>query len=356
MKAADQAVSAFMRWGRYGVLLITSFCLVCSVALAAPTLITWDDLQPPTTSLQDPYAQLSIEQTYDLATLAQLQTWVEESDASPNTLEAQEVLRLEQRLQAQGLDITALLSQVEQARQYWQQQSQNVNPVLNGQTVKLSGYALPLSWNETQQVTEFLLVPYVGACIHVPPPPPNQIVYLKPPSAIDPPGLFAPVTVEGILRQQSASYELFRVDGSRPVEVSYALTLTDLALPPAEDAPATALPPGPWWQSMPARISAVLTQAVGNLDRQRSPATFGLGLLIAFSYGVLHTLGPGHGKAVIISYFVGQGGSLRRGIAMGVRIAVFHVLSAVVVVILTDRVIRQVGGATPANYQLHQLV
>ncbi|MEO1404205.1 MAG: DUF3299 domain-containing protein [Cyanobacteria bacterium J06635_1] len=356
MKTADQAVSAFMRWGRYGVLLITSFCLVCSVALAAPTLITWDDLQPPTTSLQDPYAQLSIEQTYDLATLAQLQTWVEESDASPNTLEAQEVLRLEQRLQAQGLDIKALLSQVEQARQYWQQQSQNVNLALNGQTVKLSGYALPLSWNETQQVTEFLLVPYVGACIHVPPPPPNQVVYLKPPSAIDPPGLFAPVTVEGILRQQSASYELFRVDGSRPVEVSYALTLTDLALSPAEDAPATALPPGPWWQSMPAQISAVLTQAVGNLDRQRSPATFGLGLLIAFSYGVLHTLGPGHGKAVIITYFVGQGGSLRRGIAMGVRIAVFHVLSAVVVVILTDRVIRQVGGATSANYQLVQLI
>ena len=357
-KTLAQAVSTLRRWGRCGALFIASFCLVCSVALttSAQTLITWKDLQPPTNSLQDPYAQLSIEQTYDLATLARLQVWVQENDASPDGLEAREILRLEQRLQEQGLDVAMLLSQVDQARQYWRRQSQGVNPELNGQTVKLSGYALPLSWNSAQRVTEFLLAPYVGACIHTPPPPPNQIVYIKPPSPIEPPGLFAPVTVEGVLQPQSAHYELFRVDGSRQVEVNYALSLTVLVLPPAEDTPAGALPPGPWWRTLQARVSAVLTQAMGNLDRQRSPATFGVGLLIAFSYGVLHTLGPGHGKAVIISYFVGQGGSLRRGVAMGTRIAVFHVLSAIVVVVLTDRVIRQVGGTTPANYQLVQLI
>jgi nickel/cobalt exporter len=353
-----QVVSTVKRWGRYGMLFIFSVGLVCSLALAtsAQTLITWEDLQPSVISLQDPYAQLAIEQTYDLATLARLQAWVQENKASPDSLEAQEALRLEQRLRDQGLDVTALLAQVDQARLYWQQQSQGANADLVGEPVQLSGYALPLSWSDTQRVTEFLLVPYVGACIHVPPPPPNQIVYIKPPSAIEPPGLFAPVTVEGILRPQSASYELFRVDGSRPVEVSYALTLTTLSLPPAEDTPTGTLPPGSWWQTLPVRVSAVLTQAMGNLDRQRSPASFGLGLLIAFSYGVLHTLGPGHGKAVIIAYFVGQGGSLRRGLTIGVRIAVFHVLSAIVVVVLADRVIRQVGGATPANYPLVQLI
>jgi|CXWL01.1.fsa_nt_gi hypothetical protein len=55
------------------------------------------------------------------------------------------------------------------------------NPVksLNGQFVKLPGYLVPLESDEGGMLSEFLLVPYFGACIHVPPPPPNQIVYVK---------------------------------------------------------------------------------------------------------------------------------------------------------------------------------
>lgn len=55
------------------------------------------------------------------------------------------------------------------------------NPVmeLDGQYVKLPGYVVPLESDEGGLLSEFLLVPYFGACIHVPPPPPNQIVYVK---------------------------------------------------------------------------------------------------------------------------------------------------------------------------------
>ncbi len=49
---------------------------------------------------------------------------------------------------------------------------------LDGQQVKLPGYIVPLEVNEEDRTTEFLLVPYYGACIHVPPPPPNQIVHI----------------------------------------------------------------------------------------------------------------------------------------------------------------------------------
>ncbi len=49
---------------------------------------------------------------------------------------------------------------------------------LDGQQVKLPGYIVPLEVNEEGRTTEFLLVPYYGACIHVPPPPPNQIVHI----------------------------------------------------------------------------------------------------------------------------------------------------------------------------------
>jgi uncharacterized protein len=49
---------------------------------------------------------------------------------------------------------------------------------LDGKMVKIPGYMVPLE-DESEIVTEFLLVPYVGACIHTPPPPPNQIVQVK---------------------------------------------------------------------------------------------------------------------------------------------------------------------------------
>jgi uncharacterized protein len=49
---------------------------------------------------------------------------------------------------------------------------------LDGKTVNIPGFMVPLE-DDLDHVTEFLLVPYAGACIHVPPPPPNQMVYVK---------------------------------------------------------------------------------------------------------------------------------------------------------------------------------
>lgn len=49
---------------------------------------------------------------------------------------------------------------------------------LNGKLVKLASFIVPLE-DDMQQADEFLLVPYFGACVHTPPPPPNQMVYVK---------------------------------------------------------------------------------------------------------------------------------------------------------------------------------
>ncbi|MEN0059161.1 MAG: DUF3299 domain-containing protein [Bdellovibrio sp.] len=49
---------------------------------------------------------------------------------------------------------------------------------LNGKAVKIPGFMVPLEDNQ-KDVVEFLLVPSPQACIHVPPPPPNQMVYVK---------------------------------------------------------------------------------------------------------------------------------------------------------------------------------
>jgi hypothetical protein len=52
---------------------------------------------------------------------------------------------------------------------------------LDGRLVKLPGFVVPLE-GDGVKLTEFFLVPYYGACIHVPPPPANQIVYVKVPA------------------------------------------------------------------------------------------------------------------------------------------------------------------------------
>lgn len=44
--------------------------------------------------------------------------------------------------------------------------------------VKIPGFTVPLE-DFASSATEFLLVPYVGACVHTPPPPPNQLVYVE---------------------------------------------------------------------------------------------------------------------------------------------------------------------------------
>ena len=56
------------------------------------------------------------------------------------------------------------------------------------------------------------------------------------------------------------------------------------------------------------------------------------GLLVAFLYGVFHALGPGHGKTVVIGYFLGRTARPWRGVAMASWIALSHVVGAVVIV------------------------
>lgn len=70
---------------------------------------------------------------------------------------------------------------------------------LDGTKILLGGYPVPLETNQQGRFVEFFLVPYPGACIHVPPPPPNQIVLVRYADGIDLPDIYAPLWVEGRL-------------------------------------------------------------------------------------------------------------------------------------------------------------
>lgn len=88
-----------------------------------------------------------------------------------------------------------------------QNQIGSVRSELNGSKVKIPGFVIPLEGDENT-VTEFLLVPYFGACIHVPPPPPNQIVYVKFPQGAPVQQLWDVVYVIGTLKTQIVSVDI----------------------------------------------------------------------------------------------------------------------------------------------------
>ncbi len=408
-------LSSLFRWlfRRRSLRSLLLFCLsgglVLATAIAAPAQaareIAWEDLQPAKATIEDPMAHLPPEQYADMSSLARIGWWIESGETSSDGPDAERAEELRRSLTEQGVAVDAVLAELDAARQQWLQQSRGINGDLEGQSVKLAGFVLPLDvsasmleqsiksenghdeakvqaaqrqraqgprsqdprsqdlrsqdQSASEQASRFLLVPYVGACVHVPPPAANQMVYVEPSQELDTPGLFDRVWLEGQLRQQPGTYDLYLVDGVRQVRASYALDLKAITpyIPEGQGLfDVGGHFEGPWWQSLQARSSAMITGTLVAMRDRRSPAALALGIGIAFAYGVLHTLGPGHGKAIIISYFVGEGGSFRKGVSMGVRVAVFHVFSAILVAVLTDVVVRQTIGSAPGSYRVVRLI
>lgn len=95
------------------------------------------------------------------------------------------------------------------ADQNWVQPDLNAPVVksLDGQSVSLPGFVVPLE-GDNEIITEFLLVPYFGACIHVPPPPPNQIVHVQIKNGVPIDSLYDAITVTGTIKVETWKGEL----------------------------------------------------------------------------------------------------------------------------------------------------
>jgi hypothetical protein len=89
-----------------------------------------------------------------------------------------------------------------------QLQNFDVNAELAEIPVKLPGFVVPVGANANGIVHEFFLVPYVGACIHVPPPPPNQMVYVKSKSGISIKSVHEAYWVTGKMRVEQTTTSL----------------------------------------------------------------------------------------------------------------------------------------------------
>ncbi|MDA9666867.1 DUF3299 domain-containing protein [Luminiphilus sp.] len=82
--------------------------------------------------------------------------------------------------------------------------STDVNETLDGAMIRIPGFVVPLEFDEEQTISQFFLVPYFGACLHMPPPPPNQIILVNAPKGIQMSALYDPFWIEG---QLSTSFQ-----------------------------------------------------------------------------------------------------------------------------------------------------
>ena len=57
--------------------------------------------------------------------------------------------------------------------------STTIKPEFNNRTIRIPAFIVPLAFNDAQMITTFFLVPFFGACLHMPPPPPNQIIFAE---------------------------------------------------------------------------------------------------------------------------------------------------------------------------------
>ncbi len=78
--------------------------------------------------------------------------------------------------------------------------SMDVIAEMDNKAIRIPGFVVPLEFNDNKKITQFFLVPYFGACIHLPPPPPNQIIFVTSNKGLSIGELLDPLWISGILQ------------------------------------------------------------------------------------------------------------------------------------------------------------
>ncbi len=204
------------------VLLLMVFFLIPAVASTVREL-NWNDLIPKSVVFDDPFAEMEREKLEYLGFVARVRNMVAAGEEVSQSTRA-EAAELEADLLKDGIDIDGLLARRDEIRELRKKRGTTSVGELNGASIKMPGYVLPLEFSG-RKLTEFLLVPWVGACIHTPPPPPNQIVHvvLDPENSFESRSMYEPVWVSGEMLTKASTKNLFLKDGSSDIGISYML-------------------------------------------------------------------------------------------------------------------------------------
>lgn len=126
-------------------------------------------------------------------------------------------------LQKEGVNAEEVLKLRDQYIAQKKREAELTTTQYDGQNVRMSGFIVPLNTSQEMVVNEFLLVPTAGACIHMPPPPANQVIRVSYPKGFAMRTIQYPVWIEGTIKSGLQSENLFIIDGRRDVTMGYSL-------------------------------------------------------------------------------------------------------------------------------------
>lgn len=212
-------------FGLVAAVLVLSGAMVqaAPVQAAAPTKIEWKDLVPQKGVPKNPLDILTIEQSLEFDNIV----WArnpEPGDTEEDRKEAEDAGKKSTiLLRKQGIDVDRLYDDYQKWKTALETMNETLVETYNRKKISMAGYLLPLDFDEKGS-TEFLLVPFIGACIHVPPPPINQTVFVHSKKRFLTEDLYAPVWVTGSMRAKRLSKALTLTDGTSDISAGYSVS------------------------------------------------------------------------------------------------------------------------------------
>jgi len=184
--------------------------------------LEWEDLIPSSSKIDHPFEKLTEEQRTYLIYVTYINELERLEPGSASEDQHQKVTQIKARFAEQGIDVDNLMKIRDEIIELKRQMAEAIDTTLNNKMVLMPGYMLPLDYSD-DLVTEFLLVPWVGACIHTPPPPKNQIVFVKIKDGYELRSIYEPVWIEGTMYAESSVSTLFLVDGTSNINSGYSI-------------------------------------------------------------------------------------------------------------------------------------
>lgn len=214
-----------MRRRLYPALIAVAW-LIALPAAAEPQDVAWSDLKRPDVNLGH-MNSLSSRQKRDFLRLYAIHDKELAGDEILSSDELKVAAYLRSKLEKLGVPVERLVRQTLSAQSARSAEAERLAASVSGKEIRILGYALPLS-DDGGPVDLFLLVPYVGACIHVPAPPKDQILRVEMRDGFVPRARFDPVVITGRISVAPTVSELAFVDGTARIHSDYVLAASKL--------------------------------------------------------------------------------------------------------------------------------
>lgn len=196
------------------------FLFSFSVSASQISVLDWTDLKPQMKEEIVVLPDITEAQRESLQTILFL-------DSVPNKANQKLANQIIVELGSEGVDARDLLEKRATYMAQMQARSETTTDRFDKQNIRMAGFIVPLEMTG-EKSTDFLLVPVAGACIHLPPPPANQIVRIRYPEGFEIKNVQYPVWVEGIFTSDKQTEDVFLVDGNTSVTMGYSMEATNI--------------------------------------------------------------------------------------------------------------------------------